>query len=499
MTKNKLNASLILKNAHDKHLNVFWQYDGKPWLENNITKALINTFDSLDDSDKKTFFKELFGIELAKDRDYTFKYHLQKDPEKNKVEKNKVKEFNKKNIRLFAFSPTGKAWGADGTASGDKDKMRESVEKKILKEYPNIAEKKLENKVEAELKRLLDNIEERNTHDSIPDAWIFVYYKGKAEYLVAFENKLWDLDPNQLNNHCKTSLLLDEDFLRKNKDVIIYSDFQNILNTLNGMNSYLTGEFIRYMYYLNKWNVDSVAQLEGMDDESIRLHSELCCYNLLKKLSRGKEVSKHKTWMLSFDTEQKIPFIQEIGLHYNAEKKAFEAVLAVATTQGDGIKYYEEFYNKETIENNTDDSFTYGISFHLNRGNLGNISDSYYSEKVDKTGLLKYTEFVKTHLAEIKGSAKGKKKTEKIIVFTEKMLAEGFISAQFRETLISIAKNYENSVVGIVPEFLVYIEIPFEEAVALDKDGDNKLADAFREKIRKAYKAFSITEEPWMK
>ncbi len=43
-----IDTSVLLKNKSDKHLNVFWQYDGKPWLENNITKALINTFESLD-------------------------------------------------------------------------------------------------------------------------------------------------------------------------------------------------------------------------------------------------------------------------------------------------------------------------------------------------------------------------------------------------------------------------------------------------------------------
>ncbi len=38
-----IDASVLLKNKSDKHLNVFWQYDGKPWLENIIAKALITT------------------------------------------------------------------------------------------------------------------------------------------------------------------------------------------------------------------------------------------------------------------------------------------------------------------------------------------------------------------------------------------------------------------------------------------------------------------------
>ena len=31
------------KGLRDCHLNIFWQYDGKPYLENNITKAFINS------------------------------------------------------------------------------------------------------------------------------------------------------------------------------------------------------------------------------------------------------------------------------------------------------------------------------------------------------------------------------------------------------------------------------------------------------------------------
>ena len=50
---------ISLKNLHGTnmniHLNVFWQYDGNPGHENNITKALINTFESLDEQSKKVF------------------------------------------------------------------------------------------------------------------------------------------------------------------------------------------------------------------------------------------------------------------------------------------------------------------------------------------------------------------------------------------------------------------------------------------------------------
>ena len=43
--------------------------------------------------------------------------------------------------------------------------------------------------------------------DSIPDGWIFVYSDGKPEYLVALENKLYDLDPTQINNHIEKKFI----------------------------------------------------------------------------------------------------------------------------------------------------------------------------------------------------------------------------------------------------------------------------------------------------
>ena len=47
--------------------------------------------------------------------------------------------------------------------------------------------------------------------DSIPDGWIFVYADGRPEYLVALENKLYNLDPTQINNHIEKSLLISSD------------------------------------------------------------------------------------------------------------------------------------------------------------------------------------------------------------------------------------------------------------------------------------------------
>lgn len=53
--KKSIDIAILSKNSQDEHLNIFWQYNGSPHLENNITKAFINTFDSLTPEEKKAF------------------------------------------------------------------------------------------------------------------------------------------------------------------------------------------------------------------------------------------------------------------------------------------------------------------------------------------------------------------------------------------------------------------------------------------------------------
>ena len=67
-----------------------------------------------------------------------------------------------------------------------------------------VEEIEIKRKVLAQLSETLDIVTNRG--GSIPDAWIFVYSNSKPLYCVAMENKLHDLDPFQLRNHCEKSL-----------------------------------------------------------------------------------------------------------------------------------------------------------------------------------------------------------------------------------------------------------------------------------------------------
>lgn len=111
------------KGLRDCHLNIFWQYDGKPHLENNITKAFINSIDSLDELDKRKIFKSLFGLELE-DGKLTTEFYLQKKPDSVKV-----RSFPENSRIMFGFSPTGKCWGFSGQDTKDEKALFEAIKK----------------------------------------------------------------------------------------------------------------------------------------------------------------------------------------------------------------------------------------------------------------------------------------------------------------------------------------------------------------------------------
>ena len=62
--------------SYDRHLNIFWQYNGNPYLEDNITRALINTLSLTNDNLRLeiiNFFLESLGEEkIVNDVQITF-------------------------------------------------------------------------------------------------------------------------------------------------------------------------------------------------------------------------------------------------------------------------------------------------------------------------------------------------------------------------------------------------------------------------------------------
>ncbi len=209
----------------DPHLNLFWVYGSRiknqtdsditnvNYLENNITKALVNTLENLPaDSCRISFLKECSVLpQDALESSLEFEFRLQRKPDKNVVT-----SFPESNRFLWGISPTGDAWdiGKIPLEKMDFNNRKESI-RFILEQIEDELESgnNEEDFAQKEAARLFDEIEaiQNNRGESIPDGWILIYKKYESAereplYCIAIENKWQKLDPYQLLNHWKKSL-----------------------------------------------------------------------------------------------------------------------------------------------------------------------------------------------------------------------------------------------------------------------------------------------------
>ena len=486
MSRIILNASKLLSDQSDRHMNVFIQYRGEERYEDNLTKALIHTFQSLCENDKNIFCHELFEITLEPNGN-SFKYFLQKGPEPEVI-----KQFSAKNRKLFAFSPTGKSWGTENIDTGNEASIRKSIHELLLMSNPDISDDDLKKEIEVQTNEILDIIEDRG--EPRPDAWILVYNSGKPQYCIAFEDKLYDLNPFQLNNHCKKALFLEE-----NK--IVYHTYREVIETLSNMDGYLVGDYLRYMNELHYWDVTAVSELEGMTAEQINQYAKKCCYELLIKIGRGVPVTRQRGWMnrILFDMSENGRCINMIGLDYREEKKEFSAVLVFAPTQKTAKSFYSLLEQKgySLVK-----EYTYSAGFHFNiLGGLRTPKDVdaqlRVSQELDTVSAKKYIDFWCKNTQEIK--VKDKKERAKLL----KGMRDGGVLSQSDYKKLKVGSDAYKSSQGnrnleIRPEFIVTVNISFDEAVRLDKLGEDVLADTFRNKIKHVYQILNVAQEPWM-
>ena len=210
----------------DRHLNVFWNYSENAHLENNLTKAIINTLESLSNMDRLSITGRMINSpELEKAANdyadkYRFEFYLQTKPHNFP---NCVSEA--KNRFQLAINPSGKPWGGNILSIN-----YQQADNLIISEIEEmIREGEPSENQDVIHQRALDEhqiIQKRG--DSIPDAWILIFHDSKPispEYCIIVENKLYDLNPYQLINHQRKSLLLDS------KTKPVYQTFANVYST----------------------------------------------------------------------------------------------------------------------------------------------------------------------------------------------------------------------------------------------------------------------------
>lgn len=458
----------LSKNSHDRHLNLFWFYSGSPTLENNITKAFINTFDSLSVENKKAFLSQICHVKI--DYDPQFSLYLQSAPDE-KI----VMETPKNHRVLIAFSPTGKSWGYAGIDVNDKGLIKTKVKEALRLNNPDWEEKEIEEKAENELSDTIKIIENRG--GSIPDAWIILYHNSIPDYCIAFENKLYDLNPFQLNNHCKKSLHLDNNNIE-------YVKYSEIIDCLVNVKEYMPEEFIRYMFILGYSNITNLAQLDTVDEVSIEKYASKRAIELLNSIGErcGKKAVYHRGWM--WELQSNNDYNKEIGLCYNKETKTFEVHLYFCTNQN----FAKWFYSKQASFdiNSLMAGFSFERSFHFQMvGYGGNVSGTYCSWN-SNCSPEQYINFWKDNYQLIKQSNVGERR-----ILLQKMMDSDLIQADEYSEICKKSNAYAKKY-NVVPEFGIHIKWSLEEAKKLDKEG--LFACEIKDQIKRVYACFGIKD-----
>ncbi len=420
---------LDYKGLRDCHLNIYWQYEGKPHLENNITKAFINSIDGLSLNGKKKILKNLFGIELSCD-DIRFEYYLLKKPDRNLVD-----SFPKNKRLMFAFSPEGECWGFSGQDNKDEKKLYDSIKLDLSKEIQD--EDVLKSETEKALKEYLEG--ERG--DSIPDAWILIYTKGKPDYIIALENKLHKLDPNQINNHIEKSLLL-----LSNKPNVIYKKYRDIADTFVEISEFNSDEFVEYLTILGYLSVNDF-NLACSSDLTIRQRLMIPFgKTILSKIQNG--TIDERKWNVS-RVHVSYAYLREINLIFNYDNVKIS--LAFGPTQNSGKKMMQTI---ETISLNQDHLSEFHQSFHLLYKRGRNIANSYIDFLSSTNDYIKYW---KENINLIKTYS-----PNEAILLYQKMFGDGVIPFSNYEKLKKQLTGKKNPVL-VVPEIIIEYSWSYEE------------------------------------
>lgn len=441
------------KGLRDKHLNIFWQYDGKPYLENNITKAFINSIDSLDIDDKRTVFSFIFNIDVPHGN-MKVEYYLQSKPESAKV-----LSFSKENRVMFGFCPTGECWGFTGQDTKDEKSLYEAVRKELGQTIKD------EEALKTETQKAVAELLEYRRGDSIPDGWILIYVDDKPSYIIALENKLIRLDPTQINNHIEKSLLITD-----NKRAVVYRKYDDIIHCFESFDSFVSNQFIEYLTILGYREVDDFS-IACSSDKDIRQRLSIPFGKKILEKIEGNTIDV-RSWNTS-RRHVSYSYLREINLIFSSDD--IRVSLAFGSTMSTGRLMMESI---DSIDVSRDRLVTFRQTFHLmySRGRI--ISSSYIDTDYSVNDYIAYWKKNKEYIRQYT--------PEEAIGLYEKMLKDGIIGNY--DALKKQLNGKKNSVL-VIPEIIVEYGWRYDEASTL---GIDAFAAELKKKIDSTLKSFKL-------
>lgn len=437
----------------DRHLNIFYTYGDKAHLENNITKAFINVLQSLNDQELKETVKALFDFDLPNGT-YTTTFYLLTKPKEDLVKQylNRI---------MFAFSPTGKSWGFEGLDIKNEKEIR-----KVLEE-----EAKKRSEIEEEQKdyvtyTLEEILETRKNKGSIPDGWLFIDVNGKPVVVIAMENKLYDLNPYQLNNHIEKSLLIT-----KSKQRPVYRKYEDIVSLFKQFESYIPHQFIEYLIILNYIQVDDFSLACGADKEIRQKLALRFGKEILDHVHEGKKDFRH--WYCP-RCHVNYEYLREINLSF--EKDEIELWLSFGPTQSTAKKMLSCIDRIDIC----DPRFFSYQGFHLLYKYPARIIKGSY---VSNWELDEYIDYWKANIKYVKTST-----PKEAIELYKKLHSDGKID---KSQLDDITQRFigKKSLIIVAPEISLVFKWTYEEAAMLGIEG---FAKEIKDKLNIALTAMKL-------
>lgn len=444
--------NLDLAGLRDPHLNVFYSYGDKPGLENNVTKAFVNVFESFNGSQLKETVRRLFEFELPEGK-YSTAFYLQRKPEEAFVR-------SYPNRIMFAFSPTGKSRGFEGLDTKDEKEIRKVLE----------AEAKKRTEIEEEQKDYveytLNEIRKvRQNRGSIPDGWIFIDVDDKPEVVIAMENKLYDLDPYQLNNHIEKSLYITE-----NKPKPIYRKYEDILVVFKELNTFLSNQFIDYLIILNYAKVDDFSLACSIDKQLRQKQALKFGKEILDLVHDGEK--DYRSWNIA-RCHVNYDYLHEINLAFHED--SIELWLSFGPTQNSAREMLSRI-DKIEIK---DPRFRVFLGFHLLYFHGKILNGLYVSDwQIDE-----FIEYWKRNIDLVKTSTP-KEATQ----LYQKMYEDGKINKELLAKATERLRGKKSKIL-VVPEISLVFKWTYEEAAEL---GIEKFAKEVKSEFQKALQAMKL-------
>lgn len=467
------------KGLRDNHLNVFWSYGGNPDLENDITKAFINTIDGMSVSQKEILFKELFGIEISGLK-CSFKYYLQRKGNTLSSEVSKIPESNR---IMFCFSPNPDHKGYKGQDTNDWDIVSEDIRKEVEKEYPN--DKKTQ---DFEFGKRLSECKRSAARDgSIPDACVFIYVNDVPTYVIAMENKLYSLDPYQINNHIEKSLLIVDGSKKKKPIYKGYKEICSILESKSFCDTWICQQYLEYMTILHYRKPEKFISICDAEPKLRQwLATNFFGEELVSKLHDGKPDKRNWcTWRINVNYE----YLKEINLVFKANEKC-ESIgvgisLCFGSTQYTARKMIESI---DSVKLRNKNIWYYGRGMHLFRYPCNNVKVSYTGfnrdAAYDLEHMNEYIDYWKKHIDMIPTKIIT---SEEAISIYSRLVDEGIVEKEkFDDLKNTILYRYKNTNrYTFVPEIEIMWYWSYEEILQIEEDAFTKqMIDAVNETLK---------------